>query len=65
MSRALIIAGFSLIGVLFVIVEVLGRQHRWKLVGFAEIATGLLRRRSIRIAVAVFWWWVGWHFLMT
>lgn len=65
MTRALFITGFVLVGALFVVVEVTGRRGRGALTGFAEVATRLLARRSTRIAVAVFWWWAGWHFLMS
>ena len=64
MTRILAIGGFLLCGLAFVVLEALSRRSgaRWAPLG--ELAVVVLRKRSTRVCVLVFWWWIGWHFFI-
>ncbi len=63
--RFVTIGGFVLCGVLMVILVV---QSRWKPDRIAPLGTLLDRimaDRAARFTILLFWWWLGWHFLVT
>jgi Family of unknown function (DUF6186) len=63
--RLVTIGGFVLCGVLMVILVV---QSRWKPDRVAPLGTLLDRvmaDRAARFTILLFWWWLGWHFLVT
>ncbi len=64
MSRMIAAAGFVLCLLAFVCLEAAARRPRARWVPLGELAAVLLRQRSTRICVLVFWWWLGWHFFV-
>jgi hypothetical protein len=62
MTRAIILGGWVLVGLLLVTCEVLSiATHR----GYAGIAWVLERATSSRLGLILFflgWMWLGWHF---
>jgi len=37
---------------------------RWRVGTVAELLDGALADRAPRFALVLFWWWLGWHFLV-
>lgn len=62
-SHALTVAGFVLLGVAMLGLEVAGHVRRWPVPTLGQVLDGLMARRTARIAVLLAWWWLGWHFL--
>ncbi|MCI0155373.1 hypothetical protein KNO15_01510 [Leifsonia shinshuensis] len=63
--RWVTIGGFVLCGVLMVALVV---QSRWRPDRIAPLGTLLDRimaDRAARFTILLFWWWLGWHFLVT
>ncbi len=62
-SRVLTVAGFVLLGLACLGLEVAGRIHGWPVPTLGRLLNGIMRRRSARVGVLLAWWWLGWHFL--
>ena len=43
---------------------VAGRRHAFGVAPFGELLDLILRDRATRVTIVVFWWWLGWHFLV-
>ena len=41
-----------------------GRRRMFGLVSVAEVVDRVLAGRAARITILLFWWWIGWHFLV-
>jgi len=41
-----------------------GRRDRGRIVPAAELFDALLADRVTRLVILLFWWWIGWHFLV-
>ena len=41
-------------------------SHRpqWRIAKVTEMLDSVLAQRAPRVALVVFWWWLGWHFLV-
>lgn len=46
-----------------VLVTVWSRRHPEKITPPGTFLDVILESRAARLAVIVFWWWIGWHFL--
>jgi hypothetical protein len=42
-----------------------GRIETSRVASFARLLDVVMRNRSARVGLVLFWWWVGWHFLVT
>ncbi|HET6632902.1 MAG TPA: DUF6186 family protein [Rhodanobacteraceae bacterium] len=62
--RDLLIAGFVLCGVIIGVLIALGELPRSRIASSAHLFGHILRTRSGTVTVVLFWWWVGWHFLV-
>jgi len=68
--RELTIAVYLLCLVAALALELLARRPRRdpeqprRLSALGAMLDALLARRAPRIALIVFWWWLGWHFLV-
>jgi hypothetical protein len=62
-SRAITIAGFVVIGVAWIVLEVAGRSRRTAVPTFSGWLDLLMGFRYGRVGVLLVWWWLGWHFL--
>jgi hypothetical protein len=55
--------GFLLCGLAIAALAVLGARDTERLVPLGDLADRAMATRAARIAIIVFWWWLGWHFL--
>jgi hypothetical protein len=62
-TRAAIVAGFAVIFVLMISVEVAARRERAGVRPLGAALTAALRTPAGRFAVLGAWLWFGWHFL--
>ena len=64
MIRELTVAGYLLCAVVAVCLIVASRLPRSPLATPTELLGAVLARRAPRVTLLVFWWWLGWHFLV-
>jgi hypothetical protein len=65
MSRAITIAGFCACGVLGVLLLLDSRRSPQRTAPVDKLLDRVMASRAARITILVFWWWLGWHFLVT
>jgi len=65
MSRVITILGFCTCGVLGVLLVLSSRRNPQKTAPFDKLLDQVMASRAVRITILVFWWWLGWHFLVT
>lgn len=41
-----------------------GHRPRWRIAPVTEMLDSTLAERAPRVVLVVFWWWLGWHFLV-
>lgn len=39
-------------------------KHK-SIASFGEMMRGILHNRATRLGLIIFWWWLGWHFLVS
>ncbi len=64
MSRAITIAAYLVCLATVIVLVVLPHLPRAPLATFSSLLDRILADRATRIALIVFWWWIGWHFLV-
>jgi Family of unknown function (DUF6186) len=64
MTRDVIIAAYLAVVVTAVAVQLAARRPGSRLPKVGEVFSRLETPRAGRIAVAVGWWWIGWHFFV-
>lgn len=47
-----------------IVLTVAGHVPRWRIAKVTETLDTVLAERAPRIALVLFWWWLGWHFLV-
>jgi hypothetical protein len=62
-SRAITIAGFVLIGLAGIVLELMGRSRRTTMPTFMRWVDLIRTLRYGPLVVLFVWWWLGWHFL--
>jgi len=55
---------YSLCVVAFALLTIGGHRPGLRLGTLAELLDAALAERAPRIALVLFWWWLGWHFLV-
>ncbi|TAM66175.1 MAG: hypothetical protein EPN48_17680 [Microbacteriaceae bacterium] len=65
MSRVITIIGFCVCGVLAILLVLTSRRNPDKTSPLGELLDRVMASRAVRITILVFWWWLGWHFLVT
>ena len=63
-SRLLTIAGFVACLVAVGALELLARRDPEKMTSLTSMIDHVVAVRSARIGILLFWWWLGWHFLV-
>jgi Mn2+/Fe2+ NRAMP family transporter len=63
--RTLTIAGYVACVVALVALVVTSHLPKAPLATFSKVLDRILADRATRIALIVFWWWLGWHFLVS
>jgi Family of unknown function (DUF6186) len=62
--REITIAGFLLCLLAAITVELLARRDPEWMTPFDGLLDRVMATRSARVGILLFWWWVGWHFLV-
>ena len=63
-SRLVVISIFAAFGLAAVAIDVMAHRSGSRLVPVAVVLQTAMGRRTVRIAVLLVWWWLGWHFLV-
>ena len=63
-SRLVVISIFAAFGLAAVAIDVMAHRSGSRLVPVAVVLQTAMGRRTVRIAVFLVWWWLGWHFLV-
>lgn len=62
--RAVTIAGFVLCGVLILGLVVQSRRAPLRVARVSTLLDAVMADRAARFTLLLFWWWLGWHFLV-
>ncbi len=62
--RFLTIAGFLACLIAVGILELIAKRNSEKLMPLTSTVDHVMATRSARIGILLFWWWLGWHFLV-
>ena len=62
--RLLTVAGFVACLLLIVILDLVARREPQTVTPLASMIDHVMASRSARIGILLFWWWLGWHFLV-
>jgi hypothetical protein len=63
-SRLITIIGFCAWGLAALAVELAARLNPERLAPLGELLGTVLASRPARVVIVLFWWWLGWHFLV-
>ena len=63
-SRVAVISVFVAFGLAAVGIDAMAQRGGSRLVPVAVLLQSAMGSRSVRIAVLLVWWWLGWHFLV-
>ena len=63
-SRLVVISVFAAFGLTAVAIDAMAHRSGSRLVPVAVLLQTAMGRRTVRIAVLLVWWWLGWHFLV-
>jgi hypothetical protein len=61
-SHDLTVAGFALLGVALVGLELAGHVRAWRVPTAGELIRAAAGRPATLVLLVLAWWWVGWHF---
>jgi hypothetical protein len=64
MIRDLTVAGYLLCVIAALVLVVLSHRRAAPFATLSEVLNEVLADRAVRITIVVFWWWLGWHFLV-
>jgi hypothetical protein len=59
-----VIAVFAVLACAAVTANAVAHRGNSRLVSLGTLLQTILVRRSVRITIVLFWWWIGWHFLV-
>jgi len=62
--RIITIGGFVLCGLMMLALAVVSRLNPDVVARFGTLLDHAMTSRAARITFVVFWWWIGWHFLV-
>jgi Family of unknown function (DUF6186) len=60
----LTIAGFVVCTAAILVLVVLGERDKDHFASLADLLDRVMTTRAARLAILVFWWWLGWHFFV-
>lgn len=63
-TRILTIVGFLACLGAVAVLDVIAKRDAEKLTSLTGMIEHVMVTRSARIAILLFWWWLGWHFLV-
>jgi hypothetical protein len=64
MTRELTIAGYLVCLLAALTLVVLSHRRDAPFATLGEVLEEVFADRAVRITIIVFWWWLGWHFLV-
>lgn len=64
MMRDITIGIYLLCLVAALVLAIGAHRPSWRLAKVTEMLDSVLAERAPRIVLVVFWWWLGWHFLV-
>lgn len=56
--------GFAAEAAAIILLVVLGRRDDDRFVPLSDLLDRVMATRAARIGILMFWWWLGWHFLV-
>lgn len=62
--RAVTVAGFALFLLAAVAIELVARRDPERVAPLGDLLERVMATRSARVGILLFWWWIGWHFLV-
>lgn len=62
--REVTIAVFLACGLAALVLVVLSHLRRSPLATLSEVLDQVFADRAVRVTIILFWWWLGWHFLV-
>jgi hypothetical protein len=65
MSRVIILTAYGLAGAGLIALIVISWLRPTIVATFATVLDRTMRSRIARLVIIAFWWWLGWHFLVT
>lgn len=63
--RWVTIGGFVLCGLLITALVVQSHRRPDRIAPVATLLDRVMTDRAARFTILLFWWWLGWHFLVT
>ncbi|MFE4469431.1 DUF6186 family protein [Leifsonia sp. NPDC056824] len=63
--RWVTIAGFVLCGLLIVALVIQSQRRPERIAPLSSLLDRVMADRAARVTILLFWWWIGWHFLVT
>ena len=64
MTRIITILGYLLDGLAAVGLVIVAKLKSDKVASFGELLDPVMASRAARVAIVLFWWWLGWHFVV-
>ena len=64
MTRIITILGYLLDGLAAVGLVIVAKLKSDKVASFGELLDPVMASRAARVTLVLFWWWLGWHFLV-
>ena len=58
----LVAAGYALIALVAIAVEIFAQRKPDVIVPIGDMLDHVMKSRTARVAVMAAWWWFGWHF---
>jgi hypothetical protein len=62
--RAITVIAYLLCVAAMVVAEVVARRRAERFTPVGTLLSRVMVSRPVRITIFVFWWWLGWHFLL-
>ena len=62
--RLFTIAVFMVLAGLVVLLALTGRRDALGIAPFGDLLDRIMVSRATRLSIVLFWWWIGWHFLV-
>jgi len=63
-TRIITILGYLLDGLAAVGLVIVAKLKSDKVASFGELLDSVMASRALRVTIVLFWWWLGWHFLV-
>ncbi len=65
MSRVIILTAYGIATAGLILLIVISWVRPGIVATFATVLDRTMRSRIARLVIIAFWWWLGWHFLVT